>query len=54
MAVNYNDERFTQVKNEEASALKETKSTYDSMVNESNKYYQEQIDASKDWANKQT
>lgn len=54
MAVNYNDERFTQVKNEESAALKETQSTYDSMVNQSDKYYQQQIDASKEWADKQT
>lgn len=54
MAVNYNDERFQQVKNEEATALKETNSTYNEMINNSESIYQEQINASKDWANKQT
>lgn len=54
MAVNYNDERFQQVKNEEATALKETNSTYNEMINNSESIYQEQINASKDWADKQT
>ena len=54
MAVNYNDKRFTEVKNQESVALKETQNTYDSMVNQSDKYYQQQIDASKEWADKQS
>lgn len=54
MAVNYNDERFQQVANEEATALKETNSTYNEMINNSESIYQEQINASKDWADKQT
>ena len=54
MAVNYNDKRFTQVKNEKAVALKENETTYNNMINNSDKYYQAQIDASKDWANTQT
>jgi len=52
--IDYNDKRFQQVKNEEATALKETKSTYDNMVNQSDNFYQQQIDASKEWANKQS
>lgn len=54
MAVNYNDKRFTQVNNEKAVALKENETTYNNMINNSDKYYQAQIDASKDWANTQT
>ena len=54
MAVNYNDKRFTQVNNEKAVALKENETTYNDMINNSDKYYQAQIDASKDWANTQT
>ena len=53
MAVNYDDKRFTQVKNEEATAVKETKGTYDKMINQTDNYYQEQIDATKDWEAKQ-
>ena len=53
MAINYNDTRFQQVENEEATALRETKGTYDKMINNTDTYYQQQIDASKEWANKQ-
>lgn len=53
MAVNYNDKRFTQVNNEKAVALRENETTYNNMINQSDKYYQAQIDASKDWANTQ-
>ena len=52
--INYDDRRFVDVKNEEATALKETKGTYDNMINSSDSYYQEMIDQSKEWANKQS
>jgi uncharacterized membrane protein YgcG len=54
MAVNYNDKRFTQVNNQKAVALKENETNYNNMIKNSDKYYQAQIDASKDWANTQT
>lgn len=53
MAVNYNDERFIQVENEKSQALSETKGTYDQMINNSDSYFQQQIDASKEWSDKQ-
>lgn len=53
-AINYDDKRFQEVKNQEATAVKETQGTYDKMVNQSDSFYQQQIDASKDWANKQS
>lgn len=53
MAINYNDSRFQEVKNQEATALRETNATYNEMINSSESYYQKQIDASKDWANTQ-
>ena len=53
-SIDYNDKRFQEVKNQEATAIKQTNSTYNEMINSSNKFYQEQIDASKDYANKQT
>lgn len=52
--INYNDERFTNVKAEEKAALTESNKTYDSMISNSDKYYDKQIQASKDWADKQT
>lgn len=51
--VNYDDKRFTEVEEEEKAAVKETTNTYDSMINNTNSYYQDQIDASKEWATKQ-
>ncbi|MBQ8044102.1 MAG: hypothetical protein IJ272_08165 [Clostridia bacterium] len=53
-AINYDDKRFQEVEKQQNAALKETQSTYNSMINNSDKYYQQQINASKDWANKQT
>lgn len=52
--IDYNDKRFQEVENEEATALREIKGTYDNMINQSDGFYQQQIDASKDWANKQS
>lgn len=52
--VNYDDKRFQEVENEEATALREVKGTYDNMINESQGFYQQQIDASKEWANTQS
>lgn len=54
MAVNYDDKRFTEVKNQEATAIRETEGKYDNMINQSDSFYQQQIDASKEWANKQS
>lgn len=51
--VNYEDERFKQVESDKQVALNEVNSMYGSMINDSQKYYQEQIDAVKDYANKQ-
>lgn len=49
MAVNYNDERFKAVENEKQQALTENEKLYAGMIQESDKYYQAQIDASKQW-----
>lgn len=49
MAVNYNDERFTQVEADKQAALTELENTYGGMIEESDKYYQAQIDATKQW-----
>lgn len=49
MAVNYNDKRFQQVENEKATALREVDSTYNNMINQTDKLYEDQINASKDW-----
>ncbi len=53
MAVNYNDERLVQVEAQKNQALAEVNKTYNDMINKSDGYYQAQIDASKQWADKQ-
>ena len=51
--INYDDERFKQVETSKQQALTEVENTYSGMINETDKYYQAQIDASKEWANTQ-
>ena len=53
-SINYNDKRFTQVKNREATDLKNVNNLYNTMVNNSDKYYNNLINASQEYANKQT
>lgn len=53
MAINYNDSRFQQVEQDKQNALNNVNNLYNNMVNQSDKYYQDQINASKDWAETQ-
>ena len=53
-AINYEDDRFKQVESEKQNALTGNDSLYGNLVNESEKYYQAQIDASKNWADTQS
>lgn len=52
-AVNYDDERFGKVESDKGQALTELEQTYGGMIGEADKYYQQQIDATKQWAEKQ-
>ena len=52
--VDYNDERFNKVETEKNNAITETKNTYDQMINNSDAQYQNLINASKEYADKQT
>ena len=52
--VNYEDERFSQVETDKQTALSELEQTYGGMIEESDSFYQAQIDASKEWADKQS
>lgn len=52
--VNYDDKRFTEVEDQKKAALNEVDVTYGNMISESDKYYEDQIKASQDWADKQT
>lgn len=51
--INYDDERFKQVESGKQQALTDVENTYSGMIGETDKYYQAQIDASKEWANTQ-
>ena len=52
--INYEDERFTQVEAERETAINNINNTYNNMVSQSDKFYQDQIDAAKDYANTQS
>lgn len=52
--IDYNDERFAKVEADKQQALTDLENTYSGMIGESDKYYQAQIDASKQWADKQS
>ena len=51
--INYEDERFQDVETQKQQALSEAEKTYGDMINQSDNFYQEQIDASKQWAEQQ-
>lgn len=51
--VNYNDERFAEVEAQKQQALAKLNKTYDTMISQTDGYYQDQIDASKAWAETQ-
>ena len=52
--INYDDKRLTSVEADKKAALNEVDVTYGNMISNSDKYYQEQINASKEWADKQS
>ena len=51
--INYDDERFKQVEAGKQQALTDVENTYSGMINDTDSYYQAQIDASKEWAETQ-
>jgi hypothetical protein len=51
--IDYNDDRFGKVEADKNIALTELEQTYGGMIANSDKYFDEQIQASKDWADKQ-
>lgn len=53
-AVNYDDEKLTNIQNEQVQKEAELTQSYDNMINNSDQYYNAQIEASKEWANKQS
>lgn len=53
-SVNYEDERFQDVKNEQAQQQTQTTQTYDNILNNSDQYYQNQINATKEYEKTQS
>ena len=51
--INYDDKRFVTVQSDKSKAIAASDKMYDNMIKESDKYYQAQIDASKQWAEQQ-
>lgn len=51
--INYNDERFNDVKNQEAQALSNVNNTYQNMINNSDDYYNQMINAAEEYGVKQ-
>lgn len=51
--INYEDERFQTVESEKQAALENVNNTYNNMINQSDKFYQDQVNAAKDYANTQ-
>lgn len=52
--INYNDKRLTSIQKEGETAVKDSNKTYDDMISQSDKFYDKQIKASKDYAKTQT
>lgn len=53
MAIDYNDRRFAQVEQEKTEALNKVNDLYNNMISNSDKFYQDQINASKEYATTQ-
>ena len=52
-SVNYDDKRFTEVEADKKAALNEVDVTYGNMISNSDKFYQDQIDAANNYAEQQ-
>lgn len=52
--INYDDERFSQVESEKQAALNDVNNTYNNMINQSDKFYEDQKNAIKDYADTQS
>ena len=51
--INYDDERFSQVESEKQTALNDVNNTYNNMINQSDKFYEDQKAAIEDYKNTQ-
>lgn len=51
--IDYNDPKFQQVESQKQAAITEVNDTYNNMINQSDQFYQDQIQAAQDYANQQ-
>ncbi|MBP3305149.1 MAG: hypothetical protein J6L24_04180 [Oscillospiraceae bacterium] len=51
--INYDDKRFKDVESDKQEALSELAKTYSGVIRDTDRYYQAQTDASKEWADEQ-
>lgn len=51
--INYDDERFAEVESDKQQALTENEQLYNGMINQSDQYYKDQMDALTEWGDKQ-
>lgn len=51
--IDYNDPKFSQIEAQKEAAITDMNNTYDNMINQSDKFYQDQINAAKDYATQQ-
>lgn len=51
--INYDDQRFQDVEKEKQDAIDKSDEMYDGMIGNSDKYYQDQIDATRNWTDEQ-
>ena len=52
--INFEDERFQQVEEQKNAALAENEKLYNDAISSADQHYQAQIQASKEWADKQS
>lgn len=52
--INYEDERFVNIESDKEQALAENDNLYNGMINNADKFYEDQIQLNQDWADKQS
>ena len=52
--INYEDQKFKDVESDKKQALSELENTYGGMIDKSEEFYKEQVDATTEWEKKQT
>ena len=51
--IDYEDPKFSQIESQKETAITELNDTYNNMISQSDQFYQDQINAAKDYASQQ-